>query len=215
MLFLVLFFAPPAIQAERKPVGAAGGWLLMDQAIIRMFAGLQGSSAGTLPRAIHETAEAIAAEHGVPAKLVRSIIRAESNGNPDAVSPKGAMGLMQLMPATAKEQQVSNPFDPVANVRGGVRYLKELLQEFSGDLSLALAAYNAGPGAVRKHQGIPPFPETREFVRKVTEDFEGRADVVTRNSFPAATIEARKNVPGKVLFSGTPKELAAFLKRAR
>jgi soluble lytic murein transglycosylase-like protein len=99
--------------------------------------------------------------------LIRAVIHAESAYQPDARSPKGAQGLMQLMPATAAELEVADPFDPADNIDGGARYLAQLLSEFDGDLDLAAAAYNAGPSAVYQHGGIPPYDETREYVRRV------------------------------------------------
>lgn len=109
-----------------------------------------------------------AAEYNaVEESLIRAIIHAESAYQPDARSPKGAQGLMQLMPATAAELQVGNPFDPAENIEGGARYLSQLLAEFKGDLDLATAAYNAGPNAVYKYGGIPPYDETQEYVRRV------------------------------------------------
>ena len=105
--------------------------------------------------------------HGLDEKLVRSVIRAESNFDPLAVSDKGASGLMQLMPATASAYSVEDVFDAEENVEAGVRYLKHLMGEFNRDLVLVLAAYNAGPSAVRNYRGIPPFAETREYVRRV------------------------------------------------
>ena len=121
-----------------------------------------------LPGSLWLLAENIAFEHGLSPKLIKSIILTESNGDPQKVSARGAKGLMQLMPVVVQRYKVLDPLDPVANIRGGVQYLRALLEEFSGDLHLALAAYNAGPGAVRKYRGIPPFPETEAFVRKVT-----------------------------------------------
>lgn len=108
-----------------------------------------------------------ARRNAVEEALIRAIIHAESAYQPDAQSPKGAQGLMQLMPATQKDMQVSNPFDPADNIRGGTAYLSWLLDTFNDDWELAAAAYNAGPNAVQRYGGVPPFDETREYVRRV------------------------------------------------
>ncbi len=126
-------------------------------------------SRGELDRIIRQAA----GRHGLDAELVRSIIRAESNFDPLAVSVKGASGLMQLMPATASTYRVKDVFDAEENVEAGVRFLKHLMGEFNRNLLLVLAAYNAGPSAVRNHQGIPPFAETREYIRKVLQFYRG------------------------------------------
>lgn len=106
-------------------------------------------------------------KYGVSTALVKAVIHAESGYNPNAVSSKGASGLMQLMPGTARSLKVADRFNPRDNVEGGVKYLRFLLDTFRGDVSLALAAYNAGLGNVAKHGGIPPFNETRTYVNRV------------------------------------------------
>ncbi|MGE5753415.1 MAG: lytic transglycosylase domain-containing protein [Deltaproteobacteria bacterium] len=111
------------------------------------------------------------ANHLSPA-LVRAIIRAESNGNRYAISRKGAKGMMQLMPFTSKRLKVNDPFDPVENIEGGVKYIKELLGAFGGNVAHAVAAYNAGPAAVRKYGGIPPYQETRVYVKRVLDYYQ-------------------------------------------
>jgi soluble lytic murein transglycosylase-like protein len=118
-------------------------------------------------RSFNQEIRTAANVNAVDESLIRAIIHAESAYRPDAESPKGAQGLMQLMPATAAELRVSNPFNPANNISGGARYLSMLLDEFNGNVSLAAAAYNAGSGAVRKYGGIPPYEETQEYVRRV------------------------------------------------
>jgi soluble lytic murein transglycosylase-like protein len=113
-----------------------------------------------------------ATKYGVAPELVAAVIWAESSGDPNARSRRGARGLMQLMPRTAKELGVARILDPRENVEGGTRYLRQMLDAHEGDVSLALAAYNAGPEAVRRYGGIPPYPETREYVGRVIRVYE-------------------------------------------
>jgi soluble lytic murein transglycosylase len=124
-------------------------------------------------RAFAHIIRSAAERYGVDTRLVEAIVQAESAGNPTAVSPKGARGLMQLMPERAAELGVRDSFDPHQNVDGGVRHMRDLLQRFGGDVTLALAAYNAGEAAVRAYGGIPPFAETREYVRRVRAMYDG------------------------------------------
>lgn len=138
---LYLREAPPPVPSSRGE-GKMEGWVL-------------------------EYADRCSRANNLSPALIRAIIRAESNGQRYAVSPKGAQGMMQLMPFTAKRMNVSDPFDPIENIEGGVKYLKELIETFGGDLVHAVAAYNAGPAAVKKYGGIPPYDETRTYVKRV------------------------------------------------
>jgi soluble lytic murein transglycosylase-like protein len=119
-----------------------------------------------------QLADAAAEKYGLPPALVRSVMKAESAFQPQAVSPKGAIGLMQLMPSTAKTLGV-DPHDPAQNVDAGTRYLRELLEKYSGGLRHALAAYNAGPATIEKYGGLPPYPETLNYIRRVEHDWLG------------------------------------------
>jgi soluble lytic murein transglycosylase-like protein len=125
--------------------------------------------------ALGETVERIARQNQVSPQLIHSVIQAESNYQPMAVSSKGAQGLMQLIPSTARRFGVSDVFDPVENIQGGARYLKYLLELYKGDDTLALAAYNAGEGAVARYRGMPPYPETRNYVKQVRKRLETEA----------------------------------------
>lgn len=117
--------------------------------------------------------EEAAAIYGVPEKLLKAVAKAESNFNPNAVSKAGAIGVMQLMPATARSLGVTDPYDARQNIMGGAKYLKENLERFGGNVSLALAAYNAGPNSVQKYGGIPPYKETQNYVKTVTSYMSG------------------------------------------
>jgi soluble lytic murein transglycosylase-like protein len=170
--------APPAARAGKTPADSPRP------------PGLAAVAAGT-PRNLDPLRElyddliaTTAAEEGVDANLVRAIITVESGFDQYAVSRKGARGLMQLMPGTAARYAVRDPFDPEANLRGGIRYLRFLQGMFPGRLPWALAAYNAGENAVLRHNGIPPFPETREYVTRVLNHYTRRGAETPRPAPP-------------------------------
>jgi len=120
---------------------------------------------------IENIIEDISNKHGVNSKLVKALIKQESGFNPNAVSKAGATGLMQLMPSTAKNLGVTDATNPIQNVDGGVRYLKSMMNKYNGNLILALAAYNAGPGAVDKYNGVPPYKETQNYVKNILANY--------------------------------------------
>ncbi len=168
---------------------ASGGWVDLNAADIDRFEPEDPVPAPARPAAqrVQETDPVLAsaARHGLDPDIIRSIIRAESAGNPQAVSPKGAQGLMQLMPGTARRLGVDNVFDPAQNVEGGTSYFRQLLARFDNDLALALAAYNAGPEKVVLHRGIPPYMETRAYVgRGIRRSNQGRNPEKQRSTPP-------------------------------
>jgi hypothetical protein len=174
-----------------------------------------GAGGGALSQGLRTFASVIRAaaeRYGVDTRLVEAIVQAESAGNPTAVSPKGARGLMQLMPERAALLGVRDSFDPHQNVDGGVRHIRDLLQSFGGDVTLALAAYNAGEGAVRSHGGVPPFAETREYVRRVRALYNGGGFLTPK---AVALITAPQRVyrtvadDGTMVFTNVPPRAAA------
>ena len=169
--------------------GTAAGWL-------RLPAGAQTD--GT--QYVKEIDEA-AQRYGVPVKLVSAVIRAESGFNPRAVSRKGAQGLMQLMPTTASILGVRNSFDPRENIDGGVRHLRALIDRFPNRLPLAIAAYNAGEKAVTQYGGIPPYPETQDYVTKVLQFYGG---AVEGGTTPPTRIYQTVDSDGTVTYTNIP-----------
>jgi soluble lytic murein transglycosylase-like protein len=183
----ICFITALAMMLAASPLGAAGNSAAADSSSQKTLVVRADRRTGKLVRSIaagstvaKETAapsvnitemvEKAAHDNNVDPLLVHSIIRVESNYNPDAVSPKGAQGLMQLMPPTARGLGVTDSFDPRQNIEAGVRYLK-YLQDIYKDDRLALAAYNAGPGAVQKYKWIPPYPETQDYVNRVGQQY--------------------------------------------
>jgi soluble lytic murein transglycosylase-like protein len=143
-----------------------------------------------------------AARHNVDPNLVRAVVKVESNFNSNAVSRKGAMGLMQLMPSTARSLNVKNPFDPQQNVDAGVRHLKQLLENYGGDVNLTLAAYNAGSGAVARSSGVPHFAETQNYVRRITTLYYG-GSVLAPSGTSREPVRVQRDARGVLYISNT------------
>jgi soluble lytic murein transglycosylase-like protein len=169
---------PPAVKSVVKADPRSGR-------LVRTVAAPKAPRTARPAPQLNQLIEQTAARHEVDPLLVRSVVAVESGFNPYAVSPKGAQGLMQLIPATARRFGVANPFDPASNLEAGVKYLKYLKDLFQ-DERLALAAYNAGEGAVQRHRGIPPYAETRDYVEKVRRLY-GAAQAERPSAPPEAT----------------------------
>ena len=154
------------------------------------------------PDEVDQSIVMAAARHNVDPNLVRAVVKVESNFNSNAVSRKGAMGLMQLMPQTARELKVRNPFDPAQNVDAGVRHLKQLLENYDGDVNLTLAAYNAGSGAVARSSGIPHYAETQNYVRRITNLYYGGFDL-SPSGANRAPVRVQRDARGVLYISNT------------
>lgn len=153
------------IRAKRQGLGFVVGFIALFFA--SSAAAFSAGTAVSQKKRYDPIINVVGRKYSVPAELIHSIIKAESNYNGGAVSPKGAVGLMQLMPDTAKAYGVPDSFDPVENIEGGVKFLKDLISLYGGKTKMVLAAYNAGQEAVKKFNGIPPYPETRNYINRV------------------------------------------------
>jgi hypothetical protein len=171
----------------------------------------QPVTAVVFPKDYSQYIRKAASKYDLEPELIRAVIKTESNGNHRAVSRKGAKGLMQLMPSTANDMNVSNPFDPEENIEGGSRYLKYLLERFNGNMTLALAAYNSGPGTVERYGNVPPIMETRQYVKRIYSLYNGKKSY----AFSDMSVAPReKNTPmyriiledGTILFTNATLE---------
>ncbi len=172
-----LIVAAPAVFAGSTSIQVRedGTKVIMNEPSEARSMRLAGRLLATPDPLLAEAIERYARERNLEPRLVQAVVQVESGYNQRARSNKGAIGLMQLMPGTASDLAVEDPWDPEQNLRGGTSYLRQMLDRF-GDLELALAAYNAGPEAVTKYGGIPPYEETRNYVRRILHLFDGRSD---------------------------------------
>ena len=187
--------APKAVAEQRVPETVIAPRVINDAAPVA------AQEPAAPPTGITEAVERIAAEHQLPPQLIHSVIKVESNYNPNAISNKGALGLMQLIPSTAKRFGVTDVFNPVQNIQGGAKYLRYLLDLFDGSYPLALAAYNAGEAAVVKYGGIPPYAETQNYVvlvRKQLELARKAAAAKSAAATPAPALEAKETGPAHI-----------------
>jgi soluble lytic murein transglycosylase-like protein len=171
-------------------------------------AGQPGAAVPTSPLsapALHQVVDSASAAYHLDPDLVNSVIHAESGFNSRAVSPKGARGLMQLMPGTANQLGVNDAFDPQANVTGGSRYLRELLERYNFDLIKALAAYNAGPERVEQYRGVPPFHETQAYVARIVHEYNTKKIAQEKEAKRKQAASKTRSVAHPRLKSGTPK----------
>jgi soluble lytic murein transglycosylase-like protein len=167
-----------------------------------------------LPTGINEAVERIASEHSLPPQLIHSVIKVESNYNPHAVSVKGAQGLMQLIPDTARRFGVRDAFNPVENIQGGAKYLRYLLDLYDGNYPLALAAYNAGEAAVAKYGGIPPYAETQNYVIQVRRQLEiAKKAAAAKPQAPPPTPQPKGDGPASIIEEHQPDGSVRYVSR--
>ena len=166
---------------------------------VQEFQGILKNGLNTIKEDMDSIFEEASALYQIPSKLLRAVAKAESGFNPKAVSKAGAMGVMQLMPGTARSLGVSDPYNARQNILGGAKDLKQNLDRFGGDVSLALAAYNAGPGSVTKYGGIPPYKETQNYVKKIMADYTGNNTIlagrtVSTGTYGTTSVNAAVNI---------------------
>ena len=166
---------------------------------VQEFQGILKNGLNAIKEDMDSIFEEASALYQIPSKLLRAVAKAESGFNPKAVSKAGAMGVMQLMPGTARSLGVSDPYNARQNILGGAKYLKQNLDRFGGDVSLALAAYNAGPGSVTKYGGIPPYKETQNYVKKIMADYTGNNTIlagrtVSTGTYGTTSVNAAVNI---------------------
>jgi len=178
--------------AANLPTGAVGA-----RTSVRPAQPAGGAAPAPAPSHLDQMIGELARRHGISPALVKAVVTVESDFDPKAVSAKGARGLMQLMPGTAADLGVDDVYDPRGNLDGGIRHLRGLLDRYDGDVRLALAAYNAGEEAVRRHGGVPPYAETREYVRKVLDHYERWQ----RAERPAQTLYRSRDAAGRMVIS--------------
>ena len=154
---------------------------------VQEFQGILKNGLNAIKEDMDSIFEEASALYQIPSKLLRAVAKAESGFNPKAVSKAGAMGVMQLMPGTARSLGVSDPYNARQNILGGAKYLKQNLDRFGGDVSLALAAYNAGPNSVTKYGGIPPYKETQNYVKKIMADYTGNNTILAGRTVSTGT----------------------------
>ncbi len=194
---------PGSLRADVKLIRKAGGgavifnsigsgWKIGGRTPSDAFLLARRDAATTFDESIRRHAE----RERVDPRLVKSVMLVESNFNPRALSPKGARGLMQLMPGTARRYGVRDSWDPYENIRGGTAYLSDLLGMFDGDLVKTLAAYNAGEGAVQRYRGVPPYPETQEYVRRTMLVYGGSGNLpVLSGGFKGTAVASARRIP--------------------
>jgi hypothetical protein len=223
LVSFVLILASPAFSGVYKYTDSNGVVCYTDAPVVKKSELISADTPDTQVMKIrHESSvggyeyseyiDRVASKYDLEPELIRAVIRTESNGDQGAVSRKGAMGLMQLMPSTADDMNVVNPFNPEENIEGGTKYLKYLMERFDGDLTLALAAYNAGPGTVEKYGSVPPIQETKQYVKKVLSFYKGK--VSTSSGFGRKTKSGPMPIYKVVLADGTTLFTNSSLARA-